>query len=67
MDAFHTADRLEVLGVAVGVFLVLAGLGSLLGAPWDTNPNTLALLLQLLGIALSVAVGVALIALVRTE
>lgn len=65
MNALAVDDRLEVLGVLAGVFLVLGSLGALLGAPWATNPNTPAVILQLLGIVLTVALAVGLIWIVR--
>lgn len=55
------ADRLEVLGVAGGAFVVLAALGTLLGQPWQTNPNVAVVALQLVGVVASVAVGLGLI------
>lgn len=67
MDVLTTGDRLEVVGLAVGVLLILGGLGSLVGAPWATNPDALAVLVQLLGIVLSIAVGAAIIWTVRNE
>jgi len=35
-------DALEPLGIAAGAFLVLAGLGTIAGTPWSTNPDTVA-------------------------
>jgi len=67
MDALVTGDRLEVLGIAVGALLVLGGLGSLAGMPWQTNPDVLAVLVQLLGVVLSMAVGAALVWIVRSD
>lgn len=60
MSRLEFADRLEPLGVAVGALLVLMGLGTLVGAPWATNDSGLATVIQLVGIALTVAIGVAL-------
>lgn len=67
MAVLEFADRLELLGTVLGAFVVLAGLGGLVGMPWQTNPDLLAVLAQVLGIVLTVAVGVALVRLVRTE
>lgn len=67
MAAIDFDDRLEVLGVAVGAFLVLGSLGTLVGMPWETNPDTAAVLLQLVGILLTIAVGLALVWIVRGE
>lgn len=60
-------DRLEWLGVAVGAFLILGSLGTLAGMPWTTNPDTPAVLLQLLGIVLTIGVGAALVWIARAE
>lgn len=49
-------DRLQPLGVAVGVVLVVGSLGTLLGAPWASG-GAVVTLLQLLGVALGVALG----------
>jgi hypothetical protein len=67
MDALVVGDRLEVLGLAVGALLLLGGLGSLAGMPWQTNPDTVAVLVKLLGIVLSMAVGALVIWTVRLE
>lgn len=67
MELPAVEDRLELLGTVLGVFVVLTSLGALVGMPWATNPDTLAVLVQLVGILLSVTVGVALVWLVRTD
>jgi hypothetical protein len=54
-------DRLSVLGVLVGGFVIVAGLGTLLGAPWTTAGSTSVLLVQLVGIVATVAIGVLLV------
>lgn len=65
MDAF--ADTLEPLGIAVGAFLILGALGTLLGAPWATAGSTAVVIVQLVGIALVVAVGAGLVWLSRLD
>jgi energy-converting hydrogenase Eha subunit E len=60
MSAVTVTDRLEPLGVAAGIFLVLGSLGTLLGAPWSSG-GALVVALQLLGVVLGVAVGVGLV------
>lgn len=67
MTALSFDDRLDVLGTLLGAFIVLGALGSLLGAPWDTNPDTLAVVLQLLGVVLTVVIGAGLLWLVQFE
>ena len=54
-------DKLSVLGVLVGGFVIVAGLGTLLGAPWATTGNTSVLVIQLVGIVATVAIGVLLV------
>ncbi|WP_225332889.1 hypothetical protein [Halomicrobium urmianum] len=56
----HFDDALEPLGIAAGAFLVLMGLGTLLGAPWATNPNLGPVVITVLGALLSMVVGVGL-------
>jgi protein-S-isoprenylcysteine O-methyltransferase Ste14 len=65
MDAFE--DTLKPLGIAVGAFLILGALGTLLGAPWATAASTPAAVVQLVGIALVVAVGAGLVWLSRAD
>lgn len=60
-------DRLEPVGLLVGAFLVLVGIGFLLGQPWATKQSVVALVVQLVGVALLVAIGAGLIWLVRQE
>ena len=67
MVAFDYQDRLELLGVVVGVFLILGSLGTLVGQPWATNPDVAAVLLQLVGVVLTIGLGAALIWIVRSE
>ncbi len=67
MDSLVVGDRLEVLGLVVGALLLLGGLGSLAGMPWVTNPDTLAVIVQLIGIVLSMVLAVGLVWLVRLD
>ena len=60
MSRLDFEDRLEPIGVAVGALLVLMGLGTLVGAPWATSDSGLATAIQLVGVALTIAVGVGL-------
>jgi hypothetical protein len=48
---------LEPLGAAVGGFLVLAALGTILGAPWATAQTMLIAIIQLVGALLMAAIG----------
>lgn len=50
-------DRLEPFGVAAGVFLVLVGVAIVAGAPWATNPDTVAVALKIVGALGTVALG----------
>ena len=61
MSLFSYEDRLELLGVLTGLFLVIVALGTLLEPPWTTNESTGAALVQTLGIFIAIAVGVVLI------
>lgn len=60
-------DTLEPLGVATGAFLVLVGLGTLLGGPWTTNPNLGPVVVTVLGALLSIGIGAGLAWLSRSS
>jgi hypothetical protein len=64
--ATATADRLEPLGTALGVLLVLIGLATVVGTPWAyKSGDVLVMLGQLLGAVGAIAVGAGLVWLVR--
>jgi len=67
MDKLAFADKLEVLGLLVGAFLVLVGLGTLSGLPWQTAASTMAGVTQVLGAIIAIGVGVGLALLTRTS
>lgn len=50
-------DALEPLGVLAGAFLVLVGIGTIVGTPWTTNPDTVAVALKIVGALATVALG----------
>jgi hypothetical protein len=50
-------DSMEPLGVLAGAFLVLAGLETVAGTPWTTNPDTLAVALKIIGSLATAALG----------
>jgi hypothetical protein len=54
-------DRLAVLGVLVGAFVIVVALGTLLGTPWTTTGSTSVVIVQLVGVVATIAIGVALI------
>ena len=54
------ADTLDVLGVLVGAFVALVGLGTLVGMPWQYTTSTVTMILQILGALATVALGVGL-------
>ena len=59
--AIDFEDNLAILGVLVGGFVVVVGLGTLLGQPWTTTESTSAVVVQLVGIVTMVAIGLLLI------
>jgi cytochrome c biogenesis protein CcdA len=65
MDGTLFADRLEVLGLVMGAFLVLVGLGALVGLTWQTSQTLLVGLVQVIGALLAIAVGAGLALLTR--
>jgi len=50
----------EPLGIGIGVLLVLIGLGTISGMPWATNNDMVASALQIIGILLTIVLGVGL-------
>lgn len=60
-------DDLELWGVLAGAFLVLVGLGTLVGMPWRYNTGILVSIAQLIGILATIAVGAGLVWLARTD
>lgn len=65
--AIDFEDNLAILGVLVGAFVVVVGLGTLLGQPWTTTENTSAVVVQLVGIVATIAIGVLLIVLTYAD
>lgn len=60
MNTLDFEDRLEPLGIALGAFLVLVGLGTLVGMPWTLGISAGAVILQLVGIVALLGLGVGL-------
>lgn len=60
MRPIEVRDKLEVLGVLVGAFLVVTALGRLVGTPWVYNDDPLASAIQLVGVVATIAIGVGL-------
>ena len=67
MDLLGFTDKLEVLGLLVGAFLVLVGLGTLSGLPWETAASTMAGVTQVVGAIVAIGIGAALAWIARTE
>lgn len=61
------ADRLDALGVAAGAFVALAGLGTLVGMPWQYSGGGLVAALQIFGALAAIAIGVGLAWLTHTQ
>ena len=60
MDVFQ--DRLDVVSVPVGLFVLFVGLGTLLGQPWQyAAGGAPIMILQLLGALAAVGIGAGLI------
>lgn len=54
-------DRLELFGLAAGVFLVLVGLATIAGTPWTHKASIGAAALQVVGALGTAAVGAGLL------
>lgn len=66
MNVGNFEDRLEPLGIATGVLLVLVGIGTVAGTPWTTADSAVAAGIQVFGAVLAAVVGVALAWLSKT-
>jgi len=62
MKGYEFEDKLELLGVLAGGFIVITAFGTLIGLPWTTTGNTTAALIQVIGIFATIGIGIALIA-----
>lgn len=60
-------DRLEVIGLAAGTFLVLVGLGSLVWLPATPTESATVTALKVVGGLATIGVGVGLMWLVQTQ
>lgn len=54
-------DPLEPLGVLVGIFLVIAGLGTLVTAPWAYYGSTGVTILRIVGTIGTILIGIGLL------
>lgn len=55
-------DRLDAVGIFGGLFVLIVGVGTLLGQPWQyAAGGSLQMILQLLGALAAIAIGVGLI------
>lgn len=64
LDSFE--DPLEPLGIGAGALLVLIGLATIAGMPWEIKPIAPAAL-QVVGSIATIAIGVVLAWISRTE
>ena len=58
MNGYAFEDRLELFGLLGGAFVVIVGLGTLIGAPWSAAESGGAGLLRTLGVLLTLLVGI---------
>ncbi len=60
MELFQ--DRLDMIGVPVGLFIALVGLGNLAGQPWQyAAGGTPVMVLQIIGSLAAIGIGAGLI------
>ena len=67
MNRFEFQDRLEVLGVLAGAFVVIMALSTLVGLPWTTTESTTGAIVQVIGILLTLGLGIAVIVFTKTD
>ena len=58
-------DRMEVTSLVVGVLMVLAGLGTIVGQPWTQVTSMAVAGVGVLGALLAIGIGVLLVLLAR--
>ncbi|WP_459192829.1 hypothetical protein [Halosimplex sp. J119] len=61
------SDRLEPVGIALGVLLVVVALATLAGTPWTTKGDMLASAIQVVGAIATAGIGALLVWLSRTD
>lgn len=66
MATLDVEDQLEPLGILAGALLVIFGLGTIAGVPWETKPIA-PFLVQLVGVVAMIAIGAALVWISRTD
>lgn len=57
MDTAFVDDRLDALSVVLGAFLVLVGLGTLTGMPWQYGGGALVMVGNVVGALAAIGVG----------
>ncbi|MEF8781604.1 MAG: hypothetical protein V5A39_10275 [Haloarculaceae archaeon] len=60
MRVIEFADRLEPVGILAGAFLVVVGIGTVVGMPWQTSNDLVASVIQLVGVVAMLAIGIGL-------
>jgi hypothetical protein len=60
MNVSFVDDRLDALNVVLGAFLVLVGLGTLAGMPWQYGGGALVMVGNVVGSLAAVGIGVGL-------
>ena len=56
-----TDDPLTPLGVLVGLFLILVGVGTIVTAPWQYQPSTTVTVLRIIGTVGTILIGIGMI------
>ena len=67
MNVPTVEDRLELIGVLVGAYILFTVVGMVLGQPWSTAQSGVVAVIQIVGILATAAVAVVLILVARGE
>jgi len=67
MNVPKVEDKLELLGVLVGAYILFTVVGMVLGQPWSTAQGGVVAVIQLVGILATAAVAVLLVLVARGE
>jgi ABC-type xylose transport system permease subunit len=67
MNRVDFEDRLELLGLLTGIFVVIVALASLASQPWSTAESTTVVVIQTVGIVVTLAIGVLVFLVTRSD
>jgi len=67
MNRVNFHDKLEVMGILAGTFVIIMALSTLVGLPWTTTEFTGPAVVQVIGILLTLGLGAVIIVFTRVD